>query len=98
MLSGSVSEKDNMFVKEIFYNIGHSEIGYDHNTENAYGRSGYDNILNESLSGNEIYIEIREKILTMITITSTTLTRRLVTIFVGGCFKTLIKKGVGYFK
>ena len=53
-----MSEKDNMFVKEIFYNTGHSEIGYDLKTENGNEKSGFDNILNESLSEceNENYI------------------------------------------
>ena len=41
MLNYSLSKKNNMFLKEIFYNIDHSDIGYNRNTENGYERSGY---------------------------------------------------------
>ena len=58
MLKYSMSVMDNMFSKEICYNIHHNEIDFDQNKEDRYERSGYENISNEGLnkSENEICI------------------------------------------
>ena len=53
MLKHSSREKNNMMLKEIFDNIDHSELDYDHLMMNNGEGSDYDNTLNESLSVSE---------------------------------------------
>ena len=79
MQNCSMSEKDNIFVKESFFDNDHSEIGYDHSMENDYKGSVYQNILNDSLSKSEngIYIKIHERIVDNDYHYSTTMTSSL---------------------